>query len=54
MFSEILEAMGCQIIHATSDADLLIAQTAVSVAADNLTVVVSDDTDVLIIFMLSL
>ena len=48
MLSEILEAMGCQVIHATGDANLLIAQTAVSVAADNITVVVADDTDVLI------
>ena len=32
MLSEILEAMVCQVIHATGDADLLIAQTAVSVS----------------------
>ena len=49
MLSEILEAMGCQIIHATGDADLLTDQTAVSVVADNMTVVVADDTDVLIL-----
>ena len=49
MLSEILESMECQVIHATGDADLLIAQTAVSVAADNMTVVVADDTDVLIL-----
>ena len=48
MSSEISEAMGCQVIHATGTADLLIAQTAVSVAAENMTVVVADDTDVLI------
>ena len=49
MLSEISEAIGCQVIHATGDADLLIAQTAVSVTADNITVVVAGDTDVLIL-----
>ena len=49
MLSEMLKAMGCQVIHATGDADLLIAQTAVSVAADNMTIVVADNTDVLIL-----
>ena len=48
MLSEILEAMGFHVIHASGDADLLIAQTAVSVATDNMTVVV-DNTDVLIL-----
>ena len=45
MLSENLQAMGCQVIHATGDTDLLIAQTAVFVAFDNMTVVVADDTD---------
>ena len=49
MLSENLEAMGCQVIHATGDTNLLIAQTAVFVAFDNMTVVVADDTDVLIL-----
>ena len=45
-YVQILEAMGCQVIHATGDAAFLIAQT----AADNMTVVVvADDTDVLIL-----
>ena len=49
MLSEVLEDIRCQVTHATGDADLLIAQTAVSVAADNMTVVVADDNDVLIL-----
>ena len=47
MLSEILEAMVCHVIDATRDTDLLIAQTAVSIAADNITIVVADDTDAL-------
>ena len=48
MLPEIL-VMGWQVIPATDDADLLISQTAVSVAADNMTVVVANDTAVLIL-----
>ena len=42
--------MGCDTIHAAGDADFLIGQSAVSVSATRDTVVIADDTDILILF----
>ena len=41
--------MGCDTIHAAGDADFLIGQSAVSVSATRDTVVIADDTDILIL-----
>ena len=44
MVSEKLKEAGCYSIHAAGDADVLIAQSAVSVTATRDTVVIADDT----------
>ena len=49
MLSEKLKEAGCDNIHAAGDADVLIAQTVVSVSATRNTVVIADDTDILIL-----
>ena len=51
LLSDHLERNGCIIDHAKDDADLLIAQTAIAVAARTAkpTVLVADDTDILIL-----
>ena len=43
------EAAGCSTDHASGDADLLIVQTAVNSARNNTTVLVGDDTDLLVL-----
>ena len=48
--SEKLKEAVCDSIHAAGDADVLIVQSAVSVAATRDTVVIADDTDILILF----
>jgi len=49
MLSEFFEQAGCEGVHARGDADLLIVQTAVAVSADRETIVVADDTDILVL-----
>ena len=49
MLSEKLKEAGCDTIHAAGDADVLTAQSAVSVSATRDTVVIADDTDILIL-----
>ncbi|KAG1710392.1 hypothetical protein GQR58_002674 [Nymphon striatum] len=49
MLSESLNENNCKTLHAESDADVLIAQTAVEAANLNTTVLVGDDTDLLIL-----
>ena len=44
-----LQRSGCTVIHHTGDADLLIVQTAVQSARSVLTVLVGDDTDLLVL-----
>ena len=48
--SEKLKEAVCDSIHTAGDTDVLIAQSAVSVAATRDTVVITDDTDILILF----
>ena len=47
--SNVLEQNGCQTIHARGDADVLIVQTAIQAASTSNTVVIGDDTDLLIL-----
>ena len=49
LLSRTLEQIGCQVSHARGDADMLIVQTAVQSASRCNTVLVSDDTDLLIL-----
>ena len=49
MLSEKLKEAGCDTIHVAGDADFLIGQSAVSVSATRDTVVIPDDTDILIL-----
>ena len=49
MLSHYLQLAGCLTEHADDDADLLIAQTAVQSAATKNTVLVADDTDLVIL-----
>ena len=49
MLSEKLKEVGCNTIHAAGDADVTIALSAVSAAANRETVVIADDTDVLVL-----
>ncbi|KAG1671837.1 hypothetical protein GQR58_016250 [Nymphon striatum] len=49
MLSESLNENNCKTLHAESDADVLIAQTAVEAANLNTTVLVGEDTDLLIL-----
>jgi len=44
-----LEQQGCDVLHARADADVLIAQTAVTLANQHDTVLVGDDTDLLVL-----
>ena len=46
-----LEAIGCQVHHAKGDADVLVVETAVACAEKNDTVVVADDTDILVLLI---
>jgi hypothetical protein len=49
LLSERLEEVGCETHHATGDADVLIVQTAVRAAANSQTILVGDDTDLLVL-----
>ena len=51
MLSDKLEQVGCKAHHASGDADLLIVQTAVAAANIRQTVVIADDTDVLVLLI---
>ena len=46
-----LQASGCTVIHAEEDADRLIVETAVESPFNHPTIVVADDTDVLILLI---
>ena len=46
-----LQATGCQIFYASSDADVLIAQKAIESASLQGTVLVGDDTDLLVLLL---
>ena len=46
-----LQASGCTVIHAEVDADWLIVETAVESPFDHPTIVIADDTDVLILLI---
>ena len=46
-----MESAGCSIIHAKNDADCLIVQNAVTSAQITDTVVVGDDTDLLVLLL---
>ena len=48
---DILEKDGCQVLHAQGDADTLIVSTAVSCAVSKLTVVIGEDTDLLVLLL---
>ena len=49
LLSRKLEQMGCQVSHARGDADMLIVQTAIQSSSRSSTVLVGDDTDLLIL-----
>ena len=49
MLSLRLEQDGCRVLHATADADVLIVETAIKMAHHYDTVLVGDDTDLLIL-----
>ena len=46
-----LSARGCKVLHDQSDADVLIAKTAIESAASMDTILVGDDTDLLILLI---
>ena len=46
-----LQAAGCQIFYASSDADVLIAQKTIESASAQDTVLVGDDTDLLVLLL---
>ncbi|GFO27369.1 hypothetical protein PoB_005387400 [Plakobranchus ocellatus] len=49
--SDVLEKDGCQVLHAQGDADTLIVRTAVSYAINKTTVVIGEDTDLLVLLL---
>ena len=49
LLSERLEQAGCETHHAKGDADILIVQTAVQCAVSCQTILVGDDTDLLVL-----
>lgn len=51
MLAEKLEHAGCDVHHAGGDADLLIVQTAIASAARQDTVLIADDTDLLVLLL---
>lgn len=51
LLSHRLEEAGCDIHHAKGDADVLIVQTAIASAAQSETVLVGDDTDLLVLLI---
>ena len=48
---DVLEKDGCQVLHAQGDADTLIVRTAVSCAINKTTVVIGEDTDLLVLLL---
>lgn len=51
MLGSRLEAVGCEVHHAKGDADVLVVEAAVACAEKNYTVVIADDTDILILLI---
>ena len=51
MFSAELVKSGCKVIHSQSDADVLIAETTVECSKEQPTVLVADDTDLLVLLL---
>jgi hypothetical protein len=49
LLSEALEASGCNVLHATGDADTLIVRTALKTSIDSNTFVIGEDTDLLVL-----
>ena len=49
IFSNKLQAAGCTVLHATGDADLLIAMTAVESSRAKATALIGEDTDLLVL-----
>ena len=49
LLGEALEQQGCVVLHADADADVLLVQTAIASAGNKNTVLVGDDTDLLIL-----
>ncbi|GFN80278.1 LOW QUALITY PROTEIN: hypothetical protein PoB_000678400 [Plakobranchus ocellatus] len=48
---DVLEKDGCEVLHAQGDADTLIVRTAVSCAINKTTVVIGEDTDLLVLLL---
>ena len=44
----VLQQVGCQVSHAKGDTDRLVVQTAIESASESNTVLVGDDTDLLV------
>ena len=51
MLAQRLESIGCHIHHAREDADVLVAKTAIACAEIDDTVVVADDTGILVLLI---
>jgi 5'-3' exonuclease len=51
LLGDALAKEGCEVIHARGDADTLIVQTAVRISEDRETVLVGDDTDLLVLLI---
>ena len=51
LLGDTLCVSGCKVQHATSDADLLIVQTAVTLAGECETALVGDNTDLLVLLL---
>ena len=49
LLSRFLQQVGCQVSHAKGDADMLIVQTAIESVSRSNTVLVGDDTDLLVL-----
>ena len=49
MLGDYLQLSGCDVLHATGDADLLIVQTAIISAESNDTILVGEDTDLIVL-----
>ena len=46
-----LQAAGCEVFNVSSDADVLIAQKAIEMANEQNTVLIGDDTDLLVLLL---
>ena len=49
LLASVLDKEGCQVLNARADADVLIVQTAIKTAESQTTIVVGDDTDLLVL-----